>query len=422
MDTRLKDNLNGKQHNYIAPFLWLHGEDDALIVNEIQRIYDSGIRSVCLESRIHEDFGKEGWWSDVRLIMEECRKREMKVWILDDKCFPSGQANGAFLKPKYKHLRPWGITEIHIDVPGPIEDGSVMADHCKNPGDTMVGVIACKHIPCSEHYTELLDLTDGLEDGMLHFSLPEGMWRIVFLIKTRSGFEGRFYCDKLNPDSVKVFVDEVYEAHYDHLKEYFGNTFLGFFSDEPSFNNNSKYSFLCEMGQMYTHYPWSDKLLPLLEERLGSDAKKMLVGLWLNVENGVSDKLRYTYMDIISNEYKNNFCNQLANWCHEHQVEYIGHIIEDNHAHAQTNAGPGHFFRALDGQDMSGIDIVLNQIIPGLTECSSAGALCYKHVNNEFFHYYLGKLASSAAHIDPKKKGRAMCEIFGAFGWVTKLL
>ena len=45
-------------------------------------------------------------------------------------------------------------------------------------------------------------------------------------------------------------------------------------------------------------------------------------------------------------------------------------------------------------------------------------------MENEFFHYYLGKLASSLAHIDEKKKGRAMCEIFGAYGWAegTKIM
>ena len=56
MDTRLSENLNNKQHDYIAPFLWLHGEDDELIIKEIHRIYESNIRSVCLESRTHEDF------------------------------------------------------------------------------------------------------------------------------------------------------------------------------------------------------------------------------------------------------------------------------------------------------------------------------------------------------------------------------
>ena len=35
----------------------------------------------------------------------------------------------------------------------------------------------------------------------------------------------------------------------------------------------------------------------------------------------------------------------------------------------------------------------------------------------KFFRYTMPKLASSHAHIQPLKKGRAMCEIFGAFGW-----
>ena len=56
MDKRLQDNLNNIQQNFIAPFLWLHNEDDKYIIVEIERIHDCGLRSVCLESRTHEEF------------------------------------------------------------------------------------------------------------------------------------------------------------------------------------------------------------------------------------------------------------------------------------------------------------------------------------------------------------------------------
>lgn len=419
MDTQLQENLSGKQHDYIAPFLWLHGEEDALILRELDRVYDSGIRSVCLESRTHEDFGYEEWWSDMRLIMEYCRKRDMKVWILDDKHFPSGNANDAFYREENAHLRPWGITERHIDVSGPVTDGCVMVDSWKaTPEDQIVAVLACRHVPNSEKYTEVLDITGEIRDGLLYFDLPEGIWRIVILLKTQDGLDdfSIHYCDMLSAESVKVFVDAVYEPHYENLKEYFGNTFLGFFSDEPSFRNNAKNSFFVDLGKYYAHYPWHDKLLPLLKEQLGDKAGTMLAGLWFDIE-GVSDKIRYAYMDIISRQYSENFCRQLSCWCHDHGVEYIGHVIEDNNSHAKTGAGTAHYFRALADQDMSGIDIVLHQLIPGLTECAHTGCVCYEHMENDFFHYYLGKLGSSLAHIDPKKQGRAMCEIFGAFGW-----
>ena len=419
MDNRLLENLQNKQHDYMAPFLWLHGEEDALIIRELDRIYDCGIRSVCLESRTHEDFCREEWWSDMRLIFDHCRRKGMGVWILDDKHFPSGTANDSFRKEEYAHLRPWGITERHIDVSGPITDGHAMVDCWKDsPQDEVVAILACHHVPNEAHYTEILDITDNLENGLVWFDLPEGDWRILMLLKTQGGLDdfSKHYCDMLRAESVKVFVDNVYEPHYQELKEYFGDPFLGFFSDEPSFRNNMKNGFLTRIGDSYAHFPWHDKLKPLLRAALGENWRSMLAGIWYDI--GVdSDRVRVAYMDIVSNLYSENYCAQLGTWCRDHGISYIGHIIEDNHAHCMTGAGPGHYFRSMKDQDMSGIDIVLHQIIPGLTQCSSAGCLCYEHVNNDFFHYYLGKLASSLAHMDERKKGRAMCEIFGAFGW-----
>lgn len=420
MDKRLQENLKEKQQDYIAPFLWLHNEDDSLIVNEIQRIYDSGIRSVCLESRTHDEFCCEDWWSDVKLIFEECRKRDMRVWILDDKHFPTGYANGIF-EEKYKDLQSFGITEKHLDVPGPVKDGAAVAD-CwfEEVEDELIAVAACKHIPNSDGYSEVIDITAGLSDGMVYFDLPEGEWRILFMIKSKSGIQNRHraFCDKLNPKATELFIEEVYESHYEKFSEYFGNTFLGFFSDEPSFLSNTKNGVSTDLGTVFGHFPWHDKMKKIFDGRIEN-----LAGLWFDIQ-GVTDKIRYEYMDYITTEYKYNFVEKLGKWCREHNVLYIGHIIEDNNTHAKTGQGPGHYFRALSGQDMSGIDVVLNQIMPGLVTCSNAGHVGYKHMNNEFFNYYLAKLGASYAHIDPQKKGRAMCEIFGAFGWAegTKMM
>ena len=220
MDQKLLENLAGKQHDYMAPFLWLHNEDDALIVRELQRIYDSGIRSVCLESRTHEEFCNEDWWADMGLIMDFCREKGMGVWILDDKHFPSGNANDAFRKPENAHLRPWGITERHVDVSGPVTDCNVMVDTWKATAeDEIVAVLALKHVPNCETYTEVLDISDGYENGLVWFDLPEGMWRVMILIKTQGGLDdySAHYCDMLREESVKVFVDAVYEPHYENL-------------------------------------------------------------------------------------------------------------------------------------------------------------------------------------------------------------
>lgn len=431
MDRRIYENLNNIGKDYVTPFIWLHNEDDEKIIAEIDHICECGIKSICLESRTHEEFCREDWWSDVALIFRECEKRDIKVWILDDKHYPTGYANGIF-KKKYKHLRPYGITEYHVDVAGPVKDGSVITDGWINCNleyatmprpddigeDEIVAVLALKHIPNSDKYSEIIDITDGLSDGMVYFDLPEGEWRIVLAVKTRCGIAERVMacCDMLNPETTDLFIKEVYEQHYDRFSEYFGNTFCGFFSDEPCFQNNTRDAFSPDMGVPYVHYPWHDKLKDMVDV-------KSIAGLWFDIEN-VSDKIRYSYMDVISREYQKNFVDKIGDWCRAHNVMYIGHIIEDNNVHAKTGNGTAHYFRGLNGQDMSGVDVVLHQIVPGLTECSNAGFVSYKHMKNEFFNYYLAKLGASLAHIDEKKKGRALCEIFGAYGWAegTKIM
>ncbi len=167
----------------LAPFFWLHGESEDVLKEEIEAIYNSGIRAVCLESRTHEDFCKEHWFSDVRFIISECKKRGMKVWILDDKHFPSGYAAGA-LENENHDMRAWGITETHVDIPGGMDELALLTNIHMGSEDELLAVIACRHIEGSELLTgEAIDLTENVSDGMVHFSLPDG---IILDIRTLS--------------------------------------------------------------------------------------------------------------------------------------------------------------------------------------------------------------------------------------------
>ncbi|MBQ5354839.1 MAG: hypothetical protein IIU08_03110, partial [Clostridia bacterium] len=65
---RLNDVLTGKEDNYMLPFYWQHGDHTASIPEEVERIYQSGARAFCVESRPHRDFCGEGWWRDMDII------------------------------------------------------------------------------------------------------------------------------------------------------------------------------------------------------------------------------------------------------------------------------------------------------------------------------------------------------------------
>jgi hypothetical protein len=175
------------------------------------------------------------------------------------------------------------------------------------------------------------------------------------------------------------------------------------------------------LGREEVDLPWNDGLPKLLAEKSGIPEEKiylLLPALWHEIQ-GYTPVVRETYMEAVTEAYRSNFSGMLGDWCRERGVLYIGHVIEDQNAHQRLGRGGAHFFRALEGQDMAGCDIVLHQMIPGLTDFEHTAALRGNRANPEFFNYTLPKLASSQAHIDPWKKGRAMCEVYGAFGWAT---
>lgn len=161
--------------------------------------------------------------------------------------------------------------------------------------------------------------------------------------------------------------------------------------------------------------PWSDEVLDLMREKGADDGAACLPALWYGLDDAAPG-IRLAYMDTVTGLWAKNFSERIGEWCRAHNVMYIGHIIEDMGAHARLGSA-GHYFRALSGQDMSGIDIVLHQVMPGGSVLPTASKFSGGLTDPVFFHCMLSQLASSLADITPGMEGRAMCEVFGAYGW-----
>lgn len=440
MDAKLHEVLNGQEQNHLLPFLWMHNNKRAILPELVQQVYDSGARAFCVESRPHNHFCEEEWWGDMDVLLKEARDRDMQVWILDDKHFPTGYANG-LIEKKYPERRRWQLVEEHVDVVGPARDSAILlnnrqeaSDECSDgcaaatevsdPEDQLLGVFAYRRNEAEETLDDApIDLTGKVFGNYVFWDVPQGVYRIFAIYKSRRGGGRKDYLQAIDPDSVHVLIEAVYEPHYEHYKEYFGNTIAGFFSDEPSLGNtrilgggNTPGGYYQQLGQPGLALPWSDELFRRLNQKMGRNVAGELAGLWYKKGDGLPE-LRVAYMDVLTELWRENFSLQLGEWCRAHGVMYIGHIIEDMNAHARLSCSGGHYFRSLDGQDMAGIDVVLHQIMPGLSQhkhvASGAGGIA----DPEFYDYVLAKLASSHAHIQPRMKGRAMCEVFGAYGW-----
>ncbi len=418
MNQRVQDLLNHSHENYILPFFWQHGADEATLREYMEKIYDCGIRAVCLEARPHPDFVGPKWWTDVDIVMDEARKRQMKVWILDDSHFPTGFANGA-VRNAPDHLKRWSLMERTMDVCGPLNGwrfevathlgyNFFMGRMSDYQPEKLVAVILGRYQEKDGEavYHDFMDVTDRVKDGWLRMDIPEGRWCLfIYTAKMGAAAARNDYISMLEKDSVRILIDTVYEPHYARYKEDFGKTFAGFFSDEPGFYNLSDNLYgMAKIGDKMP-LPWSDGVGEDFFSRTADGQKIMLPGLFHNC-GGEEGAVCCTYMDIITKKYEDNFSCQLGDWCEEHGVEYIGHVLEDNGLHSRLGPGTGHYFRAMRGQHMAGIDVVLNQLLPEKD-----------YGIGSFYHYALAQLAASAAHQNERMAGRAMCELFGAFGW-----
>lgn len=419
MDKRLFDIKHNKENNYLLPFYWQQGNHTDSIPMQMQEIYNSGAKAVCVESRTHEDFLKNAWWCDLKIIIDEAKKRDMKVWILDDKHFPTGYANGEI--EKKRDLQKYFLLERHIDVVGPQKNSSVLARPFEKD-DVFVGAFMYKRDESGKEQADsYIDLSESKIGDYLYFDVPNGFYRIYLLFKSH-------YCadrnmDVLSNESTDALINAVYEPHYEHLKEYFGNTIAGFFSDEPGFYHDY-YKWASPNAGFYGKsvgcpgltMPYNEEVLEMMNKELGFDARPYLALIWYDFDEK-TPLIRLGYMNAVTRIYRKNLSEKLGNWCREHGVQYIGHIIEDNNAHARLGSSAGHYFRSQAGQDMAGMDIVYQQVLPGFAHYNNGFAGACQETDSQFFHYSLAKMCASAAHLDPKKKNRAMCEVFGAGGW-----
>lgn len=436
MNSKIKKLLEGNEKNYIFPFLWMHGEDEKILREYMKVIHDAHIGAVCIESRPHPDFLGEGWWHDMDIIIDEAKKRNMKVWILDDSHFPTGYANGALDNADETLCRQ----SLTYRVIGRVEEGHIITidlNEYQQAGswkpnlnesytmdmkkvrhyddDRLEGVIAVKEN--GEADEDIIDLLPSNQNTQqITFKAPAGVWKIYVINLTRNRGPHRNYINMLNRSSCKILIETVYEAHYRHYKDYFGNIIAGFFSDEPELGNDHLYEYGKRIYQL-DDQAYSDEVEKSLHEQWGNNYRKYLPLLWEEeFSPELKAKVRYTYMNVVTKTVEKDFSMQIGDWCRKHHVEYIGHLVEDNNQHMCTGSGLGHYFRGLAGQDMAGIDDIGGQVLPQ-GEWKGPYGLMAEERNGIFYHFVLGKLADSLAVIDPLKKGKSMCEIFGNYGW-----
>ncbi len=335
MSQTIERILNDQHENYILPFFWQHGEDEDTLRDYMRAIDEANIGAVCVESRPHPDFCGDKWWQDMDVIMDEARKRNMKVWILDDSHFPTGFANGAMKGQPLSLARRSICCQKYVLKAGEVL--SLDADQVKHPDEKKPGDVEKqiammfggkdeskpqsafaddRLLGISVHFSDgpAEDLT-GLvaEDGTFTYT-PQEDGVLYKMNTTRNRGPHPDYINMTDGASCRVLIDAVYEKHWEHYADDFGKTIAGFFSDEPELGNGHLYELHHEMGIGFDmDYPWGQELEAALKAQLGADFARKLPLIW-ETEGDESQraKARYIYMDILTRLVEKNFSTRLV--------------------------------------------------------------------------------------------------------------
>jgi hypothetical protein len=394
-------NFKAPPHEYgaIQPFLGWNGPDAkermARIVQDLDRLSANGIFIINMSPGRGEPkyLGPEHM-AQVKFVVQEAKKRGMKLWIQDECDYPSGFAGG-LVSERYPELTMQGLdADIRISVmPGQTLKMPV-------PPDTLGALAVFAQTGASQ--------VVPINAGGINWRAPAPPpgaggypkpWELVLVRHvfrssptrasnredgTRAKDSQYSLIDYLNPEATRAFLKITHETYKEAVGDEFGKTVLGFFGDEPDYT--------CFM-------PWTPRLLDEFRQQKGYDLQPYLPLLFAPKMTDEAWRAKADYWDVWSGIFRDSFFGEQAAWCARNNVEYLVHLNHEEQAlrldlpedHIRNE---GDYLRDMRHVEVPGIDN-LSQLVPNRVHAFDATW----NENNNF-----PKLASSAAHLFGRPK------------------
>lgn len=319
----------------IKPFWFWNGDmNEDEIDHQLKEMKEQGLGGAFICARQGQTIAylNNQWFGRIAFACRKAKEYGLEVWLYDEYPYPSGVSGGEVLlrHPEAAHttlsiqtfdVTGGGETELNLGWQKVMYAKAVRkrADGSLDWSETIdvtedIGVLQTQEIYQKTGLT-MYNAKRFFSYGPTHIlnvCLPEGEWQII-VCNSRYLNDFKYYgnyFDPCNKDAVKTFIETTHEKYYKTLKEEFGNSVYGMFSDEVG---------------MLGRLAWSEQLPAYFEEKYGYDIRTKLAAL-SDKTYPDAPKVRYQYAQAMHELFRENYHKQTAGWCDDHGILYATEV------------------------------------------------------------------------------------------------
>lgn len=374
----------------LIPFwFWNDALDEKEITRQINDFCAKGINGFVIHPRmgIPEDipYLSDKFMHYVKYTVEEAHKRSMQVVLYDEAMYPSGSAHGMVVKdnPEYatRALRmeeapiagekeaeafltklTKGLTTedtiVSIQLVQKDGTGAIDPDHTKllfsasqatKDAVSSAASLADTKAADNAHQSAVLTALSCLKELAATQTASDNTKETLSLCVLIAGFShgtirgihpgeddgepnAPISGDLMNPDAMDKFIHLTHDRYYEVLKEYFGNTVIAMFTDEPD---------VLGRNHRAGSKPWTIGFMDWWLTHGGKEEQLPL--LWLEGTN--ASQIRRQYEKAVNKRLGYAYYGKLSVWCAAHGIALTGH------PHKSDEIGFLKYFQ-IPGQDL----------------------------------------------------------------------
>ena len=352
-------------------FFWALNDqcDRSTLLSDLHRFQEAGVTALVLHPRggLLLPYGSDSWFSLIRWLCEECRKRGIEPVLYDEDPYPSGNAGGRIVAehPEFagceiKKVSAEGIKEgeLFLFPAGRLCWAGIIfpGQPKKLPIDltSEVGMIRRHwekaewdsrwYYPTTPVYPAPRAFALQAEYGLRSPRIPVGGQMVAFVASPiTTDTEWGYIVDALNPRATECFLAYTHERYARVLGSKLGSTVRAIFTDEP---------------KPHCSRPWTPGLFEAFEEKYGYDLRPRLNHLFSSGDDRPGMRVRADYREWVAQRFDSAWMRPVSEWCTRHQLALIGHLSPEEDPINQANC-LGSYFSRQKHLSLSGFDVII---------------------------------------------------------------